>query len=787
MRGNAKMNNKIGLCLAFKGTNYGALLQAFATQQIVEKMGFRTEILDYSPRFVQKTVFSPAACLWRLRTLSQKVFLPKRKELELDDLHKENKKQRIIASDAFRKDYIHNIIPLKTYDSLTDQAIQYAGVIVGSDQLWGPNAAFGYFRTLRFVPNGVRRISYATSTGVSAYPRNVWKDAAQFMNAIDFLSVREEAGREIVKTVCGRDAKVVLDPTYLFTKAEWEELIPQEKVVEDGYVFSFFLGDNPKMKSIAKQYAKDRGLRIVAILSNEVCVDDSEYADEVLIGQKPEQFLNLIRNAECVFTDSFHGFAFSVINEKQVYVTYRVRKGTQSRNSRIDNIVEKFGMEDRLIKDPSSLESLDDSETDYDIVNQKLCELRKDSLAFLKAALTFEEEQPTDKYALYDRKADCCGCEACANVCPKGLIEMSADEEGFYYPRITDPKSCVECNACRNVCPVSHADEISSSFTKAYAGWAKKEEDIIASASGGFAASLTDAFLKDGGIVYGAAYTSDYASAEYIRVSSEEEAERLKTSKYFQARKNNVFQQIREDLKTKRVLFTGLPCDVYALKRFIKDDSNLYTLSVICHGPTTEKIHQQYCALLEKKLGSPITFFSARYKKNGNWKPYFIRAVGQNGKEIREQFNRTDYNTAFLYFKRPSCGDCRFKNTHFAADILVGDYHAAAKGNANWNPHGVSSILPLTEKGMKLLHDTYDTFCYNEVPLNTAISQKGVHSSVSKGTDRKAFTEKLNSTGLHEACSIPSVKKDLKRLRAQKRKASVIRSFRGIAKRIIKR
>lgn len=773
--------------MAYKGTNYGMLLQAFATQQIVEKMGFRTEILDYTPRLVQKTVSSPAACLWKLRTLFQIVFLPKHKELELDDLHKENRKQRITVSNVFCKDYLHNIIPLKTYESLTEQAIQYAGVIVGSDQLWGPNAAFGYFRTLRFVPNGVRRISYATSTGVSAYPRNVWKDAAQFMNAIDFLSVREEAGREIVKTVCGRDAKVVLDPTYLFSKREWESLIPKDTIVKEGYVLLYFLGDNPEMKRLAKKWASQRGLRVVSIMSSESNADDTPYADEILTGQRPDQFMNLIRNAECVFTDSFHGFAFSVINEKQVYVTYRVRKGTQSRNARIDNIVKKFGMEDRLIKDPSSLESLDDSETDYDIVNQKLCELRKDSLAFLKAALTFEEEQPTDKYALYDRKADCCGCEACANVCPKGLIEMSADEEGFYYPRITDPKSCVECNACRKVCPVSHADEISSSFTKAYAGWAKKEEDIIASASGGFAASLTDAFLKEGGIVYGAAYTSDYASAEYIRVSSEEEAERLKTSKYFQARKNNVFRQIREDLKTKRVLFTGLPCDVYALKRFIKDDSNLYTLSVICHGPTTEKIHQQYCALLEKKLRSPITSFSARYKKNGNWKPYFIRAVGQNGKEIREQFNRTDYNTAFLYFKRPSCGDCRFKNTHFAADILVGDYHAAAKGNANWNPHGVSSILPLTEKGLELLHDADDTFCYNEVPLNTAISQKGVHSSVTKRTNRNEFTEKLDTKGLHAACSIPSVKRDLSKSRARTKTAVVLNKLKGVVKKVVKR
>lgn len=774
------MKNKIGLCVAFKGTNYGMLLQAFATQQIVEKMGFRTEILDYSPRFAQKTVVSPAACLWRLRTLSKKVILPKRTEPELDSLHKENRKQRIIVSDAFRKDYLHNIIPLKTYESLTEQANQYAGVIVGSDQLWGPSAAFGYFRSLRFVPNGVRRISYATSTGVSAYPRNVWKDAAQFMNAIDFLSVREEAGRKIVKTVCGRDAKVVLDPTYLFSKREWESLIPTEKVVEDGYVLGFFLGDNNDMKKKVREYADQRGLRVVAILSNEVNVDDSKYADEVLIGQRPDQFINLIRNAECVFTDSFHGFAFSVINEKQVFVTYRVREGTESRNTRIDNIVQMFGLEDRLIKDPLMFDVQSARTIDYSAVDVMLREYRKDSLAFLQSALTFPDEEVDKKNRLFRSKEDCCGCEACANVCPAGIITMIRDNEGFNYPSISNPSECIECNACQSVCPVANADQICSKFTKAYAGWAKEPSDTIASASGGFAASLTKAFIEEGGIVYGVSYTPDCLNAEYVRISNIEDSEQLRTSKYFQACKGEVYHQVGEDLKTSKVLFTGLPCDIYALKRFVGNNDNLFLLSLICHGPTSDRIHRLYCASIEKKIHSPIRSFSARYKKGGAWKPYYIHAVGQNGKEFIQQFNKTDYNTAFIYFKRPSCGDCRFKNNHFAADILIGDYHAAVKGTNHWNTHGVSTILPITEKGEELLHLIDNSFHYSEVPLVTAISQKGVHSSVYKGTDRSEFINKLNSEGLHDACRIPSIKKGLKRAKANRIKASLLKTIKPI-------
>lgn len=781
------MSRMIGLCLAFRtATNYGAILQAYATQQVIEGYGFRTEIIDYVPGSDKGIIKSPEYYL--AQVIKKTKGMTHRNQPEaLDELHKKNLEERKRQTEKFRLSRLHGIIHIEGYESLVQHAGLYKAVLVGSDQLWPPNVAFTYLRTLRFAPKGVRRISYATSMGVSSYPWYVKRQAARFFKEIDCLSIREEQGKRIIKDICGRDARVVLDPTYLISKKKWEALIPPVKEIADEYVLLYFLGDNPEMKKAAKHYASAKGLRVVSIMSSESNADDSPYADEILTGKGPEQFLNLIRNAACVFTDSFHGFAFSVINEKQVYVTYRVRKGTQSRNSRIDNIVEKFGLEDRLIKDPAALGSVKDSEIDYAAVREKLAALRQDSLSFLESALDFGPQEPADRYALFDGKHDCCGCEACANICPKGIIEMTADEEGFYYPRITKPESCVECNACRIVCPVTHADELNSSFTKAFAGWAKEEKETVASSSGGFAAVLTSTFLKNGGVVYGAAYNDDFSGAQYIRVSSCEQAERLRTSKYIQARKNDVFRQVREDLKTSDVLFTGLPCDVYALKRFVGNDKRLFTLSVICHGPTSEKVHQLYCASVEEKLGGKIKEFSTRYKNHGNWKPYFIRAVGENGKEVLEQFDQTDYNTAFLYFKRPSCSACRFKNNHFAADILVGDYHSAIKGTRNWNAHGVSTILPLTEKGAELLKSVDGEFTCSEVPLKTAISQKGVHSPVIKGTNREEFTEKMNTEGLHAAGMIPSVKTDLEKSKAEKKKRMRIRKLKQSIKSIIRR
>ena len=152
---------------------------------------------------------------------------------------------------------------------------------------------------------------------------------------------------------------------------------PNISVIETGYVLCYFLGDNDMIKEYAKRFADGKNLRLVSILSNECNSDDSQFADEILIGKSPEEFVNLIRNADFVLTDSFHGLAFSVINEKQFYIFYRNRTDVkQSRNSRIDNIVKIWGLEERLIKEPEKMIFKDDL-IDYSIVTKKRNEFQR--------------------------------------------------------------------------------------------------------------------------------------------------------------------------------------------------------------------------------------------------------------------------------------------------------------------------------------------------------------------------------------------------------------------------
>lgn len=383
---------KIGLCMTFQGTNYGQLLQSYALQQKIDSLGYETEIIKYFSGRDKGIKFSFASMNIAIQTIlkiiSTKITGEKKyNDKQLDKNHKINISERNKVSTNFRNMFFHNIVEVNGYTNLVKKSGEYKAVVVGSDQIWIPEIAVTNFYTLRFAQEGVRRISYATSMGVSSYPRYLQKSAAEYWRKIDYISVRENQAKQIIKQISDVDAKVVADPTYLLTTEEWEKRIPTKKVIEPNYVLCYFLGDSEPIKKFARNFANKKGLRLVSILSDECNSDDTKFADEILIGKSPEEFINLIRNAEYVLTDSFHGLAFSVINEKQFYIFYRNRIDVkQSRNSRIDNIVKIWGLENRLVKNPEQL-IYDDSVIDYQKVTEKRMDFREDSLKFLKEAL----------------------------------------------------------------------------------------------------------------------------------------------------------------------------------------------------------------------------------------------------------------------------------------------------------------------------------------------------------------------------------------------------------------
>ncbi len=391
------MKKKIGLVLSYKSTNYGAQLQAYATQLMVEKYGHETEIIDYSPKKGDRHIVLCKGLFTFLYHYYRDSRLVKKHTTSDNALFNEEKKQRTELYLDFIKRRFHNIVNVNGYTELAARGKGYDAVLLGSDEKWLPGFSFGNLTSLRFVPDNVRKISYATSLGVSEYPKYCWTTSRKAWNRFNYLSVRETQGADIIKQICGPDTKVtvVVDPTYLMTKQEWENVFHIEKKKNEKYIFCYFLGNDDTSKQIARKFADDNHLKLVSVLSTESFSEiDQTFADEIIRGASPEDFVNWIRGAEYVFTDSFHGTAFSVINEKQVYIFYRKRAETTSRNSRIDNILEKWGISERLIL--PGITEVDFSmikDIDYSEVTSRVNAEREKSLRFLTEALRFDEDK----------------------------------------------------------------------------------------------------------------------------------------------------------------------------------------------------------------------------------------------------------------------------------------------------------------------------------------------------------------------------------------------------------
>ena len=382
---------------------------------------------------------------------------------------------------------------------------------------------------------------------------------------------------------------------------------------------------------------------------------------------------------------------------------------------------------------------------------------------------------------LYQKKNECCGCEACANACPKGIIEMEADAEGFLYPKVTNPNKCINCHRCEKVCPIKNTSEVTDFRERAIAGYSLSQDEIKASASGSLGTAIAKGFISQGGVVYGVAYTEDCLGVEYRYATTIGELEQFRTSKYVQSRKKDVFLRVKSDLdEGKKVLFIGLPCDSYALQLYLcKKYDNLYVCALICHGPTSPLVHKQFVQQLIDEQKCDVDEFSVRYKKEG-WKPYYIRAKFRNGYEHMEKFAESTYGIAFLYLKRPSCNTCLIKRSKIHSDITIGDYHLAAGGQIKpYNKDGVSSAFIHTEKGDYLI-SIANNFYTEEIPVKNALYSEAYHRSIPARKNRDEFGKVISSEGLDAACrlkSIQSIERDLARNAWIRKQGAIIKKL----------
>ena len=337
--------------------NYGSMLQAYATQMALDKLGYENETIDIlgfngeikkaKLLYFAKASLTSDILLSKLG-MARNVLIKKFSNNQYAQLSK----VRAEKFDEFsRKQF--RLSP--KYDSKAELGRKckdnYSSVLVGSDQLWLPGNIAADYYTLNFVPETVNSIAYATSFGQSSLPKDSTKKAEVFLKKIKHIGVREESGQKLVKEIANRDVPVVCDPTLLFTGDEWMAIQQKEPIVKGKYILCYFLGNNPPHREFAKRLKEATGCKIIALTHlDEFVKSDEGYADETPYDIDPADFLNLIRNAEYVCTDSFHCSVFSILYKRQFFTFRRYNRNTkQSTNSRLDTLFHMAGITGRLL------------------------------------------------------------------------------------------------------------------------------------------------------------------------------------------------------------------------------------------------------------------------------------------------------------------------------------------------------------------------------------------------------------------------------------------------------
>lgn len=371
------------ICLVtYYGNNYGGCLQAYAMQCYLKKMGYEVEILSYEnhlsiPKY--KIIWNKIKSASHVRR-----YLKRRKIIHNNY---ENEKIRSKEFENFRKKYLE--LSEKEYMYLSDKEKafdKYDVIIAGSDQIWNPTF-YGCCHPVYYlavVPDDKRKISYASSIGLSKIPKKYQVDFKKYLQRFDRISVREKIGVKLIKEIAKKEAKWVLDPTLLLTENEWLDLVVQIQTTEE-YVFCYLFNDFEYIIKIKEWIRNNYGLKIVSF---PFSTREMESSDEKIYDASPADFISIIKNAKFVLTDSFHATAFSINFNIPFFVLERQRESDSSNmNSRIYSILEMTSLQQQMINEENYESKLWNLNVDFTTANRVLYKKRQEALHFLKEAI----------------------------------------------------------------------------------------------------------------------------------------------------------------------------------------------------------------------------------------------------------------------------------------------------------------------------------------------------------------------------------------------------------------
>lgn len=711
---------KIGILTLFYGNdNWGGTLQGVALKKLIEKEypAAKVDIIDYrsgvniiyNSKIEQAAQYSPGEIVKKsYENIIKRINRQPGNSLSI-------RRQRFRE---FRETYKTNQ-HVYTDVTLPELGRDYDCLIVGSDQVWNPNVARpGFF--LKNVGTSCHKISYAASIARNRLSPHEKEIICPLLELFDYISVREKTAKKILDSCLKRPVTETLDPVLMLTADEWSKMAAKKNKETVPYVLAFFFSDSLHYRQYIERYCKSKGMNLKFIPFAAQYIKNDQKGDcERLYDIGPREFISLFMEAVCIFTDSFHGSAFSIIFKKNFWVLERDKNNRVSKNSRLYDLLDKFKLTDRLIKNPEMILSIADKEIDFKNIDGLLKEYREQSLKFLYKAIGKSDDSclTEGKTIEYVSKDNCSGCGLCTSVCPQKSITLEYDEQGFMYP-IIDKSLCTECGICLKTCLKKNVLSKSETLCNSYIGYNKNEKERSDSSSGGIFCEIAKLVLKNNGVVYGAAFDKNWI-VRHIRVSDDKCLKKIMRSKYVQSDISAVYSTIEQDLKNGLyVLFSGTPCQVAAVKALAEKnriDSNLILIDFICHGVPSPGIWKSYLKYVTE--GKDIQEVNFRDKNHNGWHDYYFHIKYGNNSQLNESHEINAFMRTFLSDcnLRLSCYSCKFKDSNYMSDITLGDAWKIEKDKPEWaDDKGTSFFVVRSKKGAMLLKQLSDTVAYVE-------------------------------------------------------------------------
>lgn len=387
---------KVGIMtLYYKNYNFGGLLQAYALQQVLNREGFDCQQISYDFKNELKIKFQQESVTDKFRRKLREEGVKGIFKAAANKLHLIRKPyvmyERKAAFERFQEQMIPHTEKVFSALNIEDVVEEFDAFVCGSDQVWNLNMQRSPAFFLNFVPAEKRKISYAASISMNRLEEHDRAFFQKYVPHLDAVSVRSEHERQLLKeAVPGIAVEVVLDPTMLLSQEEWNKLCTPPTIIHEDYILCYFLGERLEHRRFAQSIAKQMNLPIVTFpyIHGYERRADKGFGDLFSVADGPEGFVSLIKHARLIITDSFHGCIFSILYQKDFLALLRTsNRNKKSMNSRIYDLLQRFGLEERLLENLEFGESVLSKPVNYKKAEKVLEKERIRSLEYLRGAL----------------------------------------------------------------------------------------------------------------------------------------------------------------------------------------------------------------------------------------------------------------------------------------------------------------------------------------------------------------------------------------------------------------